>query len=179
MLRYLAPLVVLGILIAVFIKGLSPDRNLNELPSPFLDKAAPRFDLPKLRDLNERVASADYDGQVAIVNFWATWCVGCRQEHAFLMELSGQNVVPIYGVDWRDRREPALAWLQQLGNPYVASGFDEDATTGIDWGVYGAPETFLIGKDGRLLHKHLGPLDRSVWDRDFAPIIANENGETR
>ena len=94
-----------GILIAVFVKGLSPDRNLNDLPSPFLDKTAPRFDLPKLRDLNERVASTDYDGQVAIVNFWATWCVGCRQEHAFLMELSGQNVVPIYGVDWRDRRD--------------------------------------------------------------------------
>ncbi len=179
MLRYIAPLFVLAILIVVFVKGLDPDRNLNELPSPFLDKQAPQFNLPKLRNLDERVASTDYAGDVALVNFWATWCVGCRQEHGFLMELAQEGVVPIYGIDWRDRRDPALAWLQQLGNPYVASGFDVDASTGIDWGVYGAPETFLIGKDGRVLYKHLGPLNRATWEQEFMPLIDAENGAAR
>lgn len=177
--RYVAPLIVLAILIVVFIKGLDPRRNLNELPSPFLDKQAPQFDLPNLEDFEQRVSNADYEGEVAIVNFWATWCVGCRQEHAFLMELSRENSVPIYGIDWRDERDPALAWLRQLGNPYVASGFDADARAGIDWGVYGAPETFLIGKDGRVLHKHLGPLNRAIWEQDFMPLIDAEKGAAR
>lgn len=174
MIRYIAPLAVLAILIVVFVRGLDPDRNLNELPSPFLEKQAPQFDLPRVKVPNERVASKDYAGEIALVNFWATWCVGCRQEHNFLMKLSREQDVPIYGIDWRDRREPALEWLAQLGDPYVASGYDEDASTGINWGVYGAPETFLIGKDGRVLHKHLGPLNQEIWDRDFAPLIAAE-----
>lgn len=176
MMKYIAPLVVLGLLLFVFVKGLDPDRNLNELPSPFLDKPAPQFDLPKVENLDERVSNSDYEGEVAIVNFWATWCVGCRQEHEFLMELSRENTVPIYGIDWRDKHAPAMAWLKQLGNPYVASGFDVDARAGIDWGVYGAPETFLIGKDGRVLHKHLGPLSRTSWEEDFMPLINAENG---
>jgi len=176
MLRYLSPLLFLAVLIIVFAKGLGPERNLNELPSPFLDKQAPKFDLPGLINPDEQISSSVYAGEVAIVNFWATWCGGCRQEHGFLMELSRKNEIPIYGIDWRDRRVEALNWLSQLGDPYRVSGFDADATTGIDWGVYGAPETFLIGKDGRLLHKHLGPLDRNTWETDFAPLIAAENG---
>ncbi len=171
MIRYLAPLVVFGLLVAVFIKGLDPERDLNELPSPFLGKEAPTFDLPRVRIPDQRVSSSDYAGQLALVNFWATWCVGCRQEHEFLMELSTTSDVPIYGVDWRDQREPAIEWLDTLGDPYVASGFDGDATTGIDWGVYGAPETFLIGEDGIVLHKHLGPLTPQIWEDDFMPLI--------
>ncbi|MGI9260873.1 MAG: DsbE family thiol:disulfide interchange protein [Woeseiaceae bacterium] len=174
MMRYIGPLVAFGLLVLVFIKGLDPERNLNELPSPFLGKPAPQFDLPKVKLPDEQVASSDYEGEVVLVNFWATWCVGCRQEHEFLMEISRSNVIPIYGIDWRDQREPALEWLDVLGDPYVASGFDGDATTGIDWGVYGAPETFLIGKDGIVLHKHLGPLSRPTWEADFLPLIEAE-----
>ena len=179
MIRFAAPLVFFVALVLVFIRGLDPDRNLNELPSPFLGKDAPEFDLPKLENLEERVTSNDYAGEVALVNFWATWCVGCRQEHPFLMELSREIDIPIYGIDWRDQREPALQWLAQLGDPYEASGFDMDATTGIDWGVYGAPETFLISKDGRVLHKHLGPLTRVSWERDFVPLIEAERSAAR
>jgi cytochrome c biogenesis protein CcmG/thiol:disulfide interchange protein DsbE len=179
MIRYVAPLVVFALLVLVFIKGLDPDRNLNELPSPFLGKAAPQFDLPRLQYPDQRVTSSDYAGELALVNFWATWCVGCRQEHPFLMELSSEIDIPIYGIDWRDRREPALQWLSQLGDPYVASGYDEDATTGIDWGVYGAPETFLISRDGRVLHKHLGPLSRQSWQQDFLPLIEAERGRSQ
>ncbi|MDH5345846.1 MAG: DsbE family thiol:disulfide interchange protein [Gammaproteobacteria bacterium] len=179
MIRFTAPLIVFALLILVFIKGLDPDRNLNELPSPFLGKTAPAFDLPRLDDLSQRITNRDYDGEVVLVNFWATWCVGCRREHPFLMELSRENVVPIYGIDWRDQREPALEWLERLGNPYVASGFDVDAKTGIDWGVYGAPETYLISRDGRVLHKHLGPLYREAWETDFLPLIEAEKGTRR
>jgi cytochrome c biogenesis protein CcmG/thiol:disulfide interchange protein DsbE len=179
MIRYVAPLVVFAVLVVVFIKGLNPDRNINELPSPFLGKEAPTFDLPDIEDLSQRVTSNDYAGDVALVNFWATWCVGCRQEHPFLMQLSREIDIPIYGIDWRDQRQPALDWLARLGDPYEATGFDADATTGIDWGVYGAPETFLISGDGRLLHKHLGPLNRQAWEEDFLPLIEAERGSAR
>jgi len=177
MLKFAFPLVLFGLLVGVFVKGLDPERDLKELPSPFLGKEAPSFDLPRLKVPDERISNQEYAGKVALVNFWATWCVGCRQEHGFLMELSRTSDVPIYGIDWRDQREPALQWLNQLGDPYVASGFDADSVTGINWGVYGAPETFLIGKDGRVLVKHLGPLNRVVWERDFVPVIAAEKGE--
>jgi cytochrome c biogenesis protein CcmG/thiol:disulfide interchange protein DsbE len=174
MVRYLAPLVFFVLLVLVFIKGLDPERDLNELPSPFLGKPAPQFELPKLKVPEETVSTADYDGQLALINVWATWCVGCRQEHQFLMELSRQNPMPIYGINWRDRRDEALTWLAQLGDPYVASGFDADGRVGIDWGVYGAPETFLLGRDGTVLHKHLGPLNQAIWDQDFVPLIDAE-----
>jgi len=176
MIRYVAPLVFLAILIGFFIKGLDPDRDLNRLPSPFIDKPAPELDLPKLSNLTERVTSADYDGELTVVNVWATWCVGCRQEHNYLMELSREGTVPIYGLNWRDQREDALSWLAQLGDPYEASGYDADGRVGINWGVYGAPETFLIGKDGRVLYKHLGPLNSFIWERDFMPHIRAEKG---
>jgi cytochrome c biogenesis protein CcmG/thiol:disulfide interchange protein DsbE len=176
MIRYIAPLVVFFLLVLVFIKGLDPERDLNALPSPFLGNPAPQFELPTLRNPEDRLRSEDYAGELALVNVWATWCVGCRQEHEFLLQLSRQNVLPIYGINWRDRRDEALQWLAQLGNPYVASGYDADGRVGIDWGVYGAPETFLIGKDGTVLHKHLGPLNQFTWDRDFVPLIAAGNG---
>jgi len=174
MIRFIGPLVAFGLLVLVFIKGLDPERNLNELPSPFLGKEAPQFDLPRVKVPGERVSSTDYAGEMVLVNFWATWCVGCRQEHEFLMELAGSGEIPIYGIDWRDQRGPAIEWLNALGDPYVASGFDGDATTGINWGVYGAPETYLIGKDGTVLYKHLGPLSRYRWETDFLPLIEAE-----
>ena len=179
MIRYVAPLVVFGLMILVFIKGLDPERDLNALPSPFLGKPAPTIDLPKLKNPEERLTSSDYAGEVALINVWATWCVGCRQEHAFLNQLAGEGTIPIYGINWRDQRNEALRWLQQLGDPYVASGFDGDGRVGINWGVYGAPETFLIGKDGRVLYKHLGPLSSYSWENDFMPLIEAEKGKAQ
>jgi cytochrome c biogenesis protein CcmG/thiol:disulfide interchange protein DsbE len=176
MIRFIAPLVAFVALVLVLVKGLDPERDLNELPSPFLGKPAPEFDLPNLKIPSERVSSANYAGETTLINVWATWCVGCRQEHNFLLELAGENEIPIYGINWRDRNDEALKWLTQLGDPYVASGYDGDGRTGINWGVYGAPETFLLGKDGRVLYKHLGPLSRRAWDEDFAPLIAADKG---
>ena len=113
-----------------------------------------------------------------LVNIWATWCVGCRQEHAFLNQLAAQKFIPIYGINWRDNGAEAQRWLRELGDPYVDSGFDVDGRVGIDWGAYGAPETFLISADGIVLYKHLGPLDQRLWQERFMPLIrAQENQE--
>lgn len=174
-LRYLVPIVAFGILIPVFIIGLQ--RDPSELPSPYLGMPAPAFSLPSVADPAITVSSEDYEGQMALVNVWATWCVGCRHEHDFLITLAEREDIPIYGLNWRDDREQALSWLQQLGDPYVASAFDADGKVGIDWGVYGAPETFLIGPDGTVLHKHLSPLTEEIWQRDFVPKINATRGD--
>jgi len=171
MLRYVAPLGLFLLLILVLVKGLDPERDLNALPSPFLGKPAPQFELPSLNDPTKTTGSADYAGDLAVVNVWATWCVGCRQEHGFLMQLGANGDVPLYGLNWRDNLPEAQRFLQQLGNPYVDSAFDQDGRVGIDWGVYGAPETFLIGADGTVLYKHLGPLNWALWEQKFVPLI--------
>jgi cytochrome c biogenesis protein CcmG/thiol:disulfide interchange protein DsbE len=169
MYRFILPFVVFVLLIVVFSFGLFNDPR--KLPSPFLGEQAPTFELPSLTEPDRIVTSSDYAGKYALVNVWATWCVGCRQEHPFLLELERSGAIPIYGLNWRDNRPDALDWLKQLGDPYVFSAFDEDGRVGIDWGVYGAPETFLINADGIVLHKHLGPLTRGIWESDFVPLL--------
>ncbi len=169
MTRFLLPLSVVTIMIPVFIIGLG--RDPTRVPSPLLDKPAPQFELPTLKDPARTVGSANYEGQLALVNVWATWCVGCRQEHDYLMQLTSEIDIPMYGLNWRDRRDDAVLWLQRLGDPYVASAYDEDGRVGIDWGVYGAPETFLINQNGVIVHKHISPMTEIVWQQDFLPRI--------
>ena len=172
--RYLVPAAVFVILVWFFAQGLSLDPSY--VPSPFVGKPAPGFSLPTLKDPAARLERTEIVGQLALVNVWATWCVGCRTEHAFLVELSQSSGIPIYGLNWKDDRSQALRWLNQLGDPYVASGFDVAGDVAIDWGVYGAPETFLLAADGTVLHKHLSPLTAEVWSRDFLPLIAAAQG---
>lgn len=173
--RLLLPIVAFVMMIPLF-TGL--DRNKNEIVSPLLDKQAPTFSLPSLTDPTATVSSNDYAGEIALINVWATWCVGCRHEHDYLMELAARNEVPIFGLNWKDQRDLALRWLDELGDPYVATGFDGDGRVGIDWGVYGAPETFLIGADGKVLYKHVSPMTEQVWQREFVPRIeAARKGE--
>jgi cytochrome c biogenesis protein CcmG/thiol:disulfide interchange protein DsbE len=167
--RFAIPIVVFLLLVVVFSFGLFNDPR--ELPSPFLGEQAPAFEVASLTEPDRIVGSADYAGKMALVNVWATWCGGCRQEHGFLMQLARSNAIPIYGINWRDNRPEALRWLEQLGDPYVFSAFDADGRVGIDWGVYGAPETFLISPEGIVLHKHLGPLTAAIWQEDFVPLI--------
>lgn len=169
MARYVALIVAFALLVVVFVIGLQRDPSV--LPSPYIDKPAPAFDLPSLTRPEGRVGTEQIRGKVALINVWATWCVGCREEHPFLMQLAERGGVPIYGINWRDDKGEALRWLAQYGDPYVDSGFDEDGRVGIDWGVYGAPETFLLNADGIVLHKHLGPLSAAIWERDFMPLI--------
>ena len=172
--RYLLPLGFFAILIPVFIIGLS--RDPTALPSTFIGKPAPQFDLPTLRDPAQTVTNASFGNEYVLVNFWATWCVGCRREHAFLMQLSDNDIIPIYGINWRDQRAAALDWLEELGDPYVVSAYDGGNHTGIDWGVYAAPETFLLDASGTVVYKLLGPLNGQIWQQEFLPRMAAASG---
>lgn len=172
MVRFMLPIAAVLGLVVVLMIGLT--RDPSELPSPFIDKLAPTFDLPSLTRPGQRVASDDFAGRMVLVNIWATWCVGCRQEHEFLIELQRKEIIPIYGINWRDNRNEGTRWLRELGDPYVDSGYDGDGRVGIDWGAYGAPETFLINANGIVLYKHLGPLDSFTWESVFVPLIAAE-----
>ncbi|MGI9271401.1 MAG: DsbE family thiol:disulfide interchange protein [Woeseiaceae bacterium] len=167
--KFLLPLVAFIVLVGVFVVGLTMDPS--RIPSPLLENPAPEYALPSLRDPNVMVGSASYENKMALVNIWATWCPGCRQEHDFLLELAGEGVVPIFGLNWRDNRRDALQWLEVLGDPCIASAYDVDGRVGIDWGAYGAPETFLVNKNGIVIHKHIAPLTREIWERDFVPLI--------
>lgn len=174
--RYLLPVILFGSLIPIFVIGLHKDPS--EIPSPLLAKPAPEFELPNLLDLDATVGTSDMKGKMSLLNVWATWCFACRQEHGFLLELARSGEIDIYGLNWRDERDEALRWLADLGDPYTATAFDYDGRVGIDWGVYGAPETFLIGPDGRVLYKHISPLDANVWQTEFVPRIrAAESGQ--
>ena len=167
--RHWTPVIVFVALLGFLMFGLT--RDPNELPSPFIDKPAPEFSLPSLLEPDKVVDRSVLTRDWALVNVWATWCVGCRQEHDFLLQLAQSETIPVYGINWRDNRDEATRWLDQLGDPYVASGFDADGRAGIDWGVYGAPETFLVDGNGIVRHKHLGPLSDEIWQRDFIPLM--------
>jgi len=174
MARFLLPIGAFLALVVVLAIGLTKDPR--RLPSPYIGKPAPSFELPSLKDLQVSVGSQNYAGQIVLLNVWATWCPGCRQEHDFLLELAAEDSIPIFGLNWRDNRPDALNWLATLGDPYVDSAFDEDGRVGIDWGVYGAPETFLIDQNGVVIHKHIAPLTREIWNRDFVPLIDELKG---
>jgi cytochrome c biogenesis protein CcmG/thiol:disulfide interchange protein DsbE len=172
--RYAIPVAIFAVIGAFFFRGLSLDPST--VPSPLIGKPAPAFSLPGLVDPSRSVTSDDLKGRVSLLNVWATWCIECRHEHPFLVELSRSTGIPIYGLNLKDDRATALQWLATLGDPYVESAFDADGGVGVDWGVYAAPETFLIGRDGTVLHKHISPLTREIWQRDFVPRIAEECG---
>jgi cytochrome c biogenesis protein CcmG/thiol:disulfide interchange protein DsbE len=171
--RYAIPFVVLAVIAAFFYRGLG--LNPNYVPSALIGKQMPEFALPTLADAEAKVGSRDIAGKVALLNVWGTWCVECRHEHGFLVRLA-KSGMPIYGLNLRDERPAALSWLASLGNPYVASAFDADGTVAVDWGVTAAPETFLIGRDGKILFKHISPLTQQVWQHDFVPLIKAQCG---
>jgi len=168
-LRFLVPAVVFAALVGFFIVGLQ--RDPSEIRSPLIGKPAPAFALESLGDPSVRVGSADFPGRPWLLNVWATWCGGCRQEHETLLAIAHENRVPLMGLNWRDERPLALQWLAQLGNPYVSVAFDPVGRTAIDWGVYGAPETFLIGADGKVLHKRIGVMTLEIWRNEFLPLL--------
>jgi len=167
--RFLLPAVAFTILIGFFVVGLQ--RDPGAIPSPFIGKPAPEFFLESLGDPAWKVGTEDFAGRPWVLNVWATWCVGCREEHAALLSIARENRVPIMGLNWRDDRALALGWLEQLGNPYVSVAYDPEGGTAIDWGVYGAPETFLIDAEGRVIKKHIGPLTVETWQREFLPLL--------
>jgi len=170
--RFLIPGLVFAVLIGFFVIGLKRDPSY--VPSPLIGKAAPAFSLSKVEDPTQQVSDKDFVGRKHLVNVWATWCGGCRQEHEFLVAIAKQNVIPIVGIDWKDELPLAQRWLTQLGNPYVATGFDMEGRVAIDYGVYGAPETFLVDEHGIVIYKHVGILTVEVWQNEMLPLITGK-----
>lgn len=157
------------ILVVFFAFGLRTDPT--RLPSPLIGKSAPTFELPNLTQPEQRITTADLAGKVTLLNVWATWCTACMQEHPVLMKIAESGDVALYGLDYKDTRDDALAWLGKLGDPYLGSAFDEDGRVGIDWGVYGTPETFVIDKTGTVRYKHIGPLSWEEWNQTLLPLV--------
>lgn len=174
MLRFLVPAAVFVVLLGFLYVGLS--LHPGEIPSPFIGKPAPALSVPTLHDEAKVLTSTDFAGKPWVLNVWGTWCVACREEHEALIQIARTKAVPIYGLDWKDDRASALAWLEQLGNPYDGVGFDFEGRVAIDWGVYGAPETFLVDGRGIVVYKHVGPLDMDIWRSKFIPLINKSRG---
>jgi cytochrome c biogenesis protein CcmG, thiol:disulfide interchange protein DsbE len=174
--KFLLPFAAFVALVVLFALGLNPKRDIHVLPSPLIGKRAPAFALTDVLDPARVVSTEAFKGQVYVLNVWGTWCVACRQEHEALLAISRQHVVPIIGLDYMDDRERAKQWLEQLGNPYTAVAFDTEGRTAIDWGVYGAPETYLVDAQGRVVFKFISPLSAEVWEKEFLPRIAAARG---
>ena len=167
--RWSLPLAIFVILVAFLWVGLS--RDPREVPSPLIGKPAPAFQLAKLHAPKETLATADLKGTVWLLNVWASWCVSCRVEHPLLVELAKANIVPVYGLDYKDNPDDGRAWLAQHGDPYTASIVDRDGRVGIDYGVYGVPETFLIDKAGIVRYKQIGPLTPEALKQKILPMV--------
>lgn len=173
-LRFLIPLAVLLGLVWFLAAGLK--LNPKEVPSPLIGKPAPVFRLDRLDRAGTQLGSPDLLGKVWMLNVWASWCVACRQEHPLLLAFARQTQLPIYGLNYKDDRTAGLRWLSNFGDPYVASLFDGDGRVGIDFGVYGVPETFLIDQHGVIRFKHIGPLTPEVLRTQIEPLIRQLNG---
>lgn len=167
--RFLLPLGLFVVVVGFLAVGLT--LNPREVPSPLIGKPAPDFSLPQLHDQEKRFSPNDLAGQVWLLNVWASWCSGCKEEHPVLMELAKNGSVPVYGMDYKDQRPEALTWLKRHGNPYSLSVLDEAGRIGIDYGVYGVPETFVIDKKGMIRYKQIGPLDQEALERKVLPLV--------
>lgn len=171
--RYLIPVGLLAALLAFFFVGLGRDKET--LPSPLIGKPAPDFELTRLDAPDQKLRRDEMLGKVWVLNVWASWCAPCREEHPLVVDFARRKLAPVYGLNYKDTRPAGMAFLTQLGNPYEASLFDADGRIGIDYGVYGVPETFVIDKQGIIRYKHIGPLTLEVLDKKIAPLVKELN----
>ena len=167
--KFLIPL-ILFIVLVVFL-GIGLNRDPREVPSPLINKPAPAFEVAQLAQPNKTFSPASMKGQVWILNVWASWCVACREEHPVLVELAKSQIAPVIGLDYKDKREDAMAMLAKQGNPYALSAFDGNGRVGIDYGVYGVPETYIIDKAGVIRFKHIGPLTMDLLNQKIYPLV--------
>ncbi|MEO3432352.1 DsbE family thiol:disulfide interchange protein [Inquilinus sp. CAU 1745] len=152
--------------------GIGLTRDPRKLPSTLIGDPVPTFDLPPVKGRTLGLSSVDLRGEVSLVNVFASWCTACRYEHPLFMELKRNGAVPVHGLNYKDQPDDAAEWLDTLGDPYTRTGTDLDGRVAIDWGVYGVPETFVVGPDGRIAHKHVGPVTKEVLDETILPLIA-------
>ena len=168
-LRFLIPIALFGVLVWFLFRGLS--LNPREVPSPLIGKPAPAFALPRLDDPDKTMKREDIAGKPWVMNVWASWCAPCREEHPLVIDLARRMPVPVVGLNYKDRPGDARNWLQRLGNPYAATLIDFDGKVGIDFGVYGVPETFVIDAQGVVRYKHVGPLTPKVLQEKIEPLL--------
>ncbi len=168
-------LLLAGFVALVLLLGAGLRLNPREVPSPLINKPAPAFSLPQLHEPEKVFSPADMRGRVWMLNVWASWCASCRVEHPLLVDMSRKKVIPIVGLNYKDKREDALAWLGRFGDPYQLSAWDIDGRVGIDYGVYGAPETFVIDKQGVIRHKQIGPITPEALEKVILPLIRKLN----
>jgi len=173
-LRFIIPLALFAVLVGFLAVGLKLDPR--EVPSPLIGKPAPAFALTRLDDATRTMRREDMLGKVWLLNVWASWCAVCRDEHPHLMALARTKQMPMIGLNYKDKREDGLAWLARFGNPYEASLWDGDGRIGIEFGVYGAPETFIIDKLGVIRFKHIGAVTPEVIQKRIVPLLKELNG---
>jgi cytochrome c biogenesis protein CcmG, thiol:disulfide interchange protein DsbE len=177
--RFAIPLGAFALLAVVLAIGIARSPDKGTIISPLLGKPAPEFALPNLMDASQIVKSSDLRGRWYVFNVWGTWCYECRAEHNTLLEMRQQNVVPIIGMDWKDPQADALGYLKQLGNPYEVIAVDRDGRDAIEWGVYGAPETFLVNDKGIVVYKYVGALTPEVWQKQFLSRLPPRQDPTK
>ena len=162
--------------VLVVFLGVGLKLNPREVPSPLIGKPAPSFQLPQLHEMDRLISHKDMAGKVWLLNVWASWCASCRVEHPVLMDFAKSGVAPVYGLNYKDQRADGIAWLSQFGDPYVLSAHDADGRIGIDYGVYGVPETYVIDQQGVIRYKRVGPVTPEILRDRILPLIAKLNG---
>lgn len=167
--RFKLPLAIFILMVGLLAYGLGLDPK--KVPSPLIDKPAPAFSLARLHAPQQQISNKDLLGEVWVLNVWASWCVACRAEHEFVTRLAQMELVKVIGLNYKDRSVDAKGWLQQWGDPYSASLMDTDGRIGIDWGVYGVPETFIVDKRGFIKHKIIGPINQGTLDSEILPLL--------
>ncbi len=167
--KWTLPLAIFVVIVGFLYTGLA--RNPREIPSPLVGQPAPQFTLAQLHEPTKSLGTADMKGQVWLLNVWASWCVSCRVEHPLLLELAKAKIVPIVGLNYKDRVREGKSWLVELGDPYAVSVVDADGRVGIDWGVYGVPETFVVDKQGVIRYKQIGPVTAAALERKILPLV--------
>ncbi len=172
---YALPLVIFGVISIAFAIGLTLDPS--EIPSVLIGKKVPEFDLPPVQGRTLGLSNKNLEGEVSLVNVFASWCKACKQEHPILMNIAKSKVVPIHGLNYKDKPDDAQAWLDGLGDPYTRTGVDLNGRVAIDWGVYGVPETFVIDKAGYIAYKHIGPVNSKTYEEKILPVILKLQGD--
>jgi len=163
------PVIAFTAVVVLLAIGLT--RDPRTIPSPLIGKPVPVFDLPPVKGRPHGLSNRDFGGDVVLLNVFASWCVSCREEHKVLLALNRQHALPIFGLNYKDKPDEAAAWLDQMGDPYARTGADVDGRVGIDWGVYGVPETFVVDREGRIAYKHIGPLTPAVVESTLLPMV--------
>ena len=168
--QFLIPLGTFAVLVIILVFGLKNADTVRDVPSPLIDKPVPEFSIATVEDQQQTFSSEELKGQISMVNIWASWCVSCRAEHRLLNAMANQGI-NIYGINYKDELADARRWLNAYGNPYVKSAHDITGRAGIDWGVYGTPETFIIDQTGTIRYKHTGPINSDDMEKVIVPIV--------